>query len=66
MKTIIPNQQFKHGRETYEQGKEYEVSDEDAHYFTMVGWVGGQPTATSNEQTLDIHNSTLGHKSEVK
>lgn len=62
---ITPNQSFKHGRETYEKDTEYEVSDEDAHYFQMVGWVGGEPT-TAQDHTLDVHNGTLGHTSEVK
>ena len=65
MRTIIPNQLFKHGTETYEAGKSYEVSDEDAHYFEMVGWAGPE-AAGGNDHTLDIHDGQLGHKSEVK
>jgi len=65
MKTIIPNQSFKHGRETYKQGVEYQVSDEDAHYFQMVGWVGGE-AGPEQTHTLDVHDGTLGHTSEVK
>jgi len=64
MKTIVPNQSFKHGRETYEEGVEYPVSDEDAHYFAMVGWTGGQVKA--QDQTLEVHDGALGHVAEVK
>lgn len=65
MKTIVPNQNFKHGRETYEKGKEYQVKDQDAHYFTMIGWVG-KPGETGQEHNLEIQDSALGHTSEVK
>lgn len=64
MKTIVPNQEFKHGRETYEKGKSYEVSDEEAYYFTANGWVGPEPE-TGKEHTLDIHDVTSGHEAEV-
>lgn len=43
MKTIKPNQDFKHGRQLFQEGQEYEVSDEDAAYFTEERWVGEQP-----------------------
>lgn len=65
MPTIIPNQTFKHGTETYEEGKSYEVPEGEAFYFTMVGWVGPRTMGDSNV-TIDIHDSTLGHTAEVK
>lgn len=64
-KTIIPNQTFKHGRETYEKGKEYEVPAEEAYYFQSVGWLG--PLASEpKEATLEIQDTVMGHKAEVK
>lgn len=65
MPTIIPNQTFKHGPEIYEEGKSYEVSEGEAYYFQMVGWVGPK-TVGSDTITLDVHDSTLGHSAEVK
>lgn len=65
MPTIIPNQDFKHGTETYQTGQSYEVSEGEAYYFQMVGWVGVRPTDTATV-SLDIHDSTLGHAAEVK
>lgn len=70
---IIPNQSFKHERETYEKGKEYDVSEDLAHYFTNVGWVGGpeseleRTTLTKDDvATLKVHNGAVGVRSEVK
>jgi len=63
--TITPNQTFKHGRETYKEGKEYDVSAADAAYFEHVGWVGGEQ-APAESATLDVHDSYLGHAAEVK
>lgn len=60
---IVPNQDFKHDR-LYEEGKEYDVSEEDAEYFQSAGWVGDKPE-TGIEQSLDIHDGILGHLSEV-
>lgn len=66
MATIIPNQDFKHGREQYKQGESYEVSPEEAYYFKMCGWVGGEPAATGQPTTLEIHDGAHGHESEVR
>jgi len=63
--TIIPNQDFKHGTETYQEGQSYDVSEGEAYYFQMVGWVGPK-TEGSKTVTLDVHDSTLGHSAEVK
>lgn len=63
MKTIKPNQEFKHGRKTYKKNRKYEVSPEDAEYFEACGWVGEQPVSSA-VHTLDIHDSTLGHEAE--
>lgn len=65
MPEIIPNQPFKHGTETYEEGKPYEVSEGEAYYFQMVGWVGPR-TVNPAAVTLEVHDSQLGHASEVK
>lgn len=65
MKTIVPNQDFKHGRETYKKGEPYEVEDGEAFYFQQCGWVGdGQ--SSGDAATLDIQDVTSGHKAEVK
>lgn len=70
MPEIIPNQEFKHGSETYAKGERYEVSEEDAKYFEDVGWVGGDPElydgyAYNGEHSLNIHDGLLGHSAEV-
>lgn len=65
MKTIKPNQEFKHGPKTYKKNRKYEVSPEDAEYFEACGWVGEQPAETGKEQTLDIQDTYLGHSAEV-
>lgn len=65
MPEIIPNQNFKHERDQYEAGKSYDVSPELAYYFKMCGWVG-DPKPTGENTTLEIHDSHLGHSSEVK
>ena len=64
MPTIIPNQDFKHGKETYEEGQSYEVSAEEAYYFKMSGWVGDEAAPSANA-TLDVQDQMLGHKAEV-
>lgn len=61
---IIPNQDFKHGRETYLKGQEYDVDSDLAYYFKAVGWVG-EPGNTEKEVTLDIQDGQIGHSSEV-
>jgi hypothetical protein len=62
--TIIPNQTFKHGRETYEKGGSYEVSAEETYYFKMCGWVG-EPSPVGVETTLDVQDTIMGQQSEV-
>jgi hypothetical protein len=65
--TIIPNQTFKHGRETYQKGESYEVSAEEAYYFKMCGWLEPDAVKVAGENmTLDVHDSQFGHASEVK
>lgn len=64
--TIVPNQTFRHGTETFEAGESYEVADELAYYFKMVGWVGGEPQPTGENTTLEVHDGEHGHESEVK
>lgn len=61
---ITPNQNFKHGSESYEKGQSYEVPDEDGEYFTACGWVG-EPNETGQEISLDIQDGQIGHSSEV-
>jgi hypothetical protein len=61
MTTIIPNQTFKHGTETYEEGQSYEVSAEEAYYFKMCGWVGERTEPTGEPVTLEVHDSTTSH-----
>ena len=65
MPTIIPNQDFKHGKETYEEGEFYEVSAEEAYYFKMNGWIGDE-AAPSTNATLDVQDGQIGHTAEVK
>lgn len=64
MKTIKPNQDFKHGRKSYKKNRKYKVDEEDAEYFAACGWIGEQ-IETGKVQSLDIHDMTLGHSSEV-
>ena len=64
MATIIPNQDFKHDREQYTKGEEYDVAPELAYYFKMCGWVG-ERAETGKEQTLEIRDGQIGHSSEV-
>jgi len=65
MPTIIPNQNFKHGTETYKEGESYEVSESEAYYFQMAGWVG-EKVGSVTTATLEVHDSQLGHQAEVK
>lgn len=57
--TIIPNQDFTHEGVRFLKGESYDVSSEDAEYFTRAGWVG--ETSVRQDQTLDIHDLELGH-----
>lgn len=63
---ITPNQRFIHNREVYEEGQEYDVSDELGFYFKGIGWLVGTTPARSEAVTLDVHNGEHGHESEVK
>jgi hypothetical protein len=65
MKTreIKPNQDFKHEKKTFKKGRKYEVSLEDAKYFTSAGWVG-EPTE-GKAQSLEIQDIYEGHEAEV-
>lgn len=65
MPKITPNQNFKHKGQQFEKDKEYDVSIEDYGYFKGVGWAGERVEAGPQEQTLEIHDSMLGHASEV-
>lgn len=64
MKTIKPNQDFKHGKKTYKKGRKYEVSEEDAEYFESTGWTG-ETVSAGKTHSLDVQDLTLGHSSEV-
>lgn len=63
MRTIKPNQDFKHGKKTYRKGRKYQATEEDAKYFESVGWVG--EIVEGKEQSLKIDDVMLGHTSEV-
>lgn len=63
---IKPNQTFKHGPKTFEKDKHYSVSEEDALYFKTNGWLGDLVGKRGKGASLDIHDSQLGHSSEVK
>lgn len=65
MPTIIPNQSFKHGTQTYEAGESYEVPEAEAYYFTQVGWVGGEPKVTGETHDLEIHDLKVKAGTEV-
>lgn len=65
MRTIVPNQTFKHGLETYVEGQSYEVSYEDAEYFEDAGWIGEGGSQTNGGLHLDIQDVMLGHSAEV-
>ena len=67
-KTITPNQDFKHGRETYKKGKPYQVSEGEAYYFQQCGWLSDSPAKKSGKKstTLEIHDTEHGHEAEVK
>lgn len=63
---IIPNQRFRHDGQTYEEGQEYDVSDELGNYFTNVGWVGeDREIANRKHGTLAIDSGLTTHQSEV-
>ena len=62
---IIPNQRFKHDRESYEQGNEYNVSDRLASHFKQAGWVGDHDVQ-SGDTALNIQDGQLGQAAEVK
>lgn len=71
---IYPNQDFKHGTETFKAGESYDVPEGLAYYFAQVGWTRGKPgsdretmTITPGDvATLDIQDGQIGHTSEVK
>lgn len=63
METIIPNQTFKHGGDTYEEGESYEVSEDDAEDFKDAGWVGEK--LAGSDATLDVQDMQIGHSAEV-
>jgi hypothetical protein len=64
---IIPNQKFRHDGQTYEEGQEYDVSDELGQYFQNVGWVGDDPQLANRKHgTLSSDSGWTGHESEVK
>ena len=60
MPEIIPNQNFKHGTQTYEEGTSYDVSEGEAYYFQMVGWVGPKAVG-SDAVTLSVQDGQIGH-----
>lgn len=67
--TIIPNQRIKHGKKTFEAGQNYEVSENDAEYFAVNGWLGDPEMydgyAYNGEHSLRIHDVQIGHSAEV-
>lgn len=62
--TIIPNQDFKHGTETFKTGESYELPEELAYYFERAGWVGGE-SRRGEDATLEIQDIQVGHTAEV-
>lgn len=63
---IIPNQRFRHDGQTYEEGQEYDVSDELANYFTNVGWVGADmELANRKHGSLSVDSGLIIQESEV-
>lgn len=66
MPEIVPNQKFKHDGKTYEKDKSYDVEPELAFYFKQVGWVGDNPPETGKVHELEVQDSVMGQKSEVK
>ena len=63
MAKVTPNQDFLHKGERLKKGKEYTVSDGEAYYFAMNGWLEGTDVAGLPEDvTLAIDNSKIGHK----
>lgn len=66
MPEITPNQTFKHGKETYEKGKSYEVSEGEAYYFEQCGWVGPKQPPTGEVHNLEVQDTVIGQTSEVK
>lgn len=58
---------FKEGTDTFHEGDQRTVSDEDGARFIANGWaveVGGEaaPVASLGEVSLDTHDSTLGQE----
>lgn len=55
---ITPNQTFLHVRDRYEAGREYDVPEADAVYFTRCGWVDAPPVTVPAVVDLDVHDAT--------
>lgn len=56
---------FKEGTDTFHEGDQRTVSDEDGARFIANGWaveVGGEPApvAPLGNVSLDVHDSTIG------
>lgn len=64
---IIPNQKFRHDGLTYEEGQEYDVSNELGRYFSNVGWVGDDKELANKNHNSPAANLGLPrHELEVK
>ncbi len=62
---------FLHGRDRYEEGKDYDIDVALGGYFLGNGWATSEgraaaALATDQNVSLDIDSSTLGHTSEVR
>lgn len=58
---------FKEGRETFHEGDQRTVSDEDGARFIANGWAvevgaSAEPPASPGDVSLDVQNSTLGQE----
>jgi hypothetical protein len=66
---ITPNQRFRHDGQTYEEGQEYDVSNELGQYFKNVGWVGADKELANknhNMRAADLGLPVKEERSEVK
>jgi hypothetical protein len=63
MAKITPNQDFLHGKIRFEKGKEATVTDSEARYFAMNGWLEGTDVeGLPEEVTLSVDSGA--HRNE--
>lgn len=63
MAKITPNQDFLHDGKRLKKGKDYDVSDGEAYYFAMNGWLEGTNVkGLPDDVALAIDNGNLGQK----